>query len=407
MPAYDRPVQLSVTTIFSGNEAEVLRSRLDTASREKLERDYLNYYARLYPKIRSTRALEVRDDQKRNVIETEEHYTIADFWELSEDRQNYTCTFDPLVIRESIDKPAITKRTMPLAVAHPRQRLVVTEVELPEVCNIKPESKSIAHEAARLDYRVAYAGRKMTLRYEYQTFADHLAVTGMAGAIHKIGEMKGLLGYSLTRPNGQASKAAGGINWLVLILALLYLFILLGLVGVLYWWVVRRSALLPPVMDSLWGTLPLQGLGGWLILVGFGLCARPLLFGFTILTTVSSYNSENWQALTHPTSDSYHALWAPLLIFELLANLTLLVYSLLLIVLFFQKRSVFPKLMIAFLLIQAGVLMIDYIVSEQIPFVAEHNTSATARPLTTAVSAAIIWTAYFLVSKRVKATFIR
>ena len=407
MTSYDRPVQLEVTTIFSGYEAEYLRSRLDTASREKLTRDYLNYYAAVYPKIKSTRPLEIRDDPQRNIIETEERYTITDFWELSEDESEYLCTFNPLLIRESFSKPDITVRTTPLAVAYPRHRILHTEVELPEVTQITPEAKSVSHPAARLDYRVEYAARKLTLRYEYQTLADHLPVKGIAASIKKIGEMRELLGYSLTRPNGKAPKVSGGMNWLILILANLYALVLIGVAVGFYWWLTARRAAVPPVIEGIFPQDKLHGLGGWLILVGLGLYLRPIIIVVTLLMTVSSYDLETWQTLTNPGSGSYHALWAPVLIFELLGNITLLVFTIFLLVLFHQKRAVFPRMMIMLLLAQAIFLILDHILAQQIPYVAASNDTKTLRQMNSAIFGAVIWTAYLLVSKRVKATFIR
>lgn len=409
MTSYDRPVQLEVTTIFNGYEAEYLRSRLETTSREKLSRDYLNYYAAVYPKIKATRPLDVRDDPQRNVIETVEHYTITDFWELAENKNEYLCTFNPLLIRESFAKPDITVRTTPLALAYPRHRILHTEVELPEETRITRETKTVSHAAARLDYRVEYTARKLTLRYEYQTLADHLPVKGIADSIKKIGEMRELLGYSLTRPNGKAPKVSGGTNWLVLILANLYAIILIGAAVVVYRWIAARSAALPPVIETE-GFYPkdrLNGLGGWLILVGFGLYLRALFIVGTIFMTAGSYDLETWQALTNPGSSSYHALWAPVLIYELLVNITLLVFTIFLLILFHQKRAVFPRLMIALLVTQAIVMVLDHILAQQIPYIAANSGDKTMRQMNSAVFGAILWTAYLLVSKRVKATFIR
>ena len=55
-------------------------------------------------------------------------------------------------------------------------------------------------------------------------------------------------------------------------------------------------------------------------------------------------------SLTDPSGGAYHGLWAPLLIFELLVNLTLMSFPVFLIILFFQRRRTFPPLFVMFLL---------------------------------------------------------
>ena len=118
-----------------------------------------------------------------------------------------------------------------------------------------------------------------------------------------------------------------------------------------------------------------------------------------------TYSVGSWHALTNPSGGAYHALWAPLLIFDLLANLTLLGCSILLLVLYFGKRCAFPRLFIAFLLINAFTLLIDQfgtqLVDKQQPGV------DAVRAFTRALVPCLIWIPYMLQSRRVKATFLR
>ena len=81
----------------------------------------------------------------------------------------------------------------------------------------------------------------------------------------------------------------------------------------------------------------ISGLGGWLILVGIGVVVSPFRIGaMTVLIFVPVFTDGTWEILTTPGSELYHALWAPLLIFELLGNLGFIVAYIVLAILFFR-----------------------------------------------------------------------
>jgi heme A synthase len=57
---------------------------------------------------------------------------------------------------------------------------------------------------------------------------------------------------------------------------------------------------------------------------------------------------ERWSMLTRPSSDAYHPLWAPLLVFETVMSLGFFVVSVVALVLFFRRSPRFPRIMIAY-----------------------------------------------------------
>ena len=78
------------------------------------------------------------------------------------------------------------------------------------------------------------------------------------------------------------------------------------------------------------------GLGGWLVLVALGLFITPLRVGAILQTDLLPIFTEGyWPLLTSPSSDAYHPLWAPLLIFETAGNFAVVAASIVALVLFF------------------------------------------------------------------------
>ncbi len=151
----------------------------------------------------------------------------------------------------------------------------------------------------------------------------------------------------------------------------------------------------------------LSGLGGWLILVGIGLFGAVLRLLFVMGRSMGTFSLWKWQALTTPAGVSYHPAWGPLLTLELLGQITVLVLGLYMIVLFFQRRRIFPRWFIAMLLFNAIFVVGDAIGIQLIktpsPAVAaqlEHNIGQV-------LVGCAIWVPYMLVSRRVKATFLR
>jgi hypothetical protein len=163
-----------------------------------------------------------------------------------------------------------------------------------------------------------------------------------------------------------------------------------------------RSMVLPPEATS-WP----RGLGGWLILVGFGLCLTPFRLVYELLIDWEGFFSlHTWQAVAMPQGEQYHPLWGPLLMFEVSSNVWLLGLNLLALWLFFGKRRWFPVVYIAFIVGNALVLTADVWCGSFIADVAAEAGDFPWRDPIRQIAYSLLWTAYMLKSKRVKATFI-
>ncbi|MCU4674568.1 DUF3857 domain-containing protein [Catenovulum sp. 2E275] len=83
---YFSPVEWRVKTIYTGNEAEYMRYKLATRGKDKIAKQYLNYYAKTYPNLSPLADLKVEDDLVSNRLVMEELYLVPDFWQLTEDK---------------------------------------------------------------------------------------------------------------------------------------------------------------------------------------------------------------------------------------------------------------------------------------------------------------------------------
>jgi hypothetical protein len=167
----------------------------------------------------------------------------------------------------------------------------------------------------------------------------------------------------------------------------------------------------PNVSPESFGTQTSQegpsGLGGWLIFPALGLVKTPFHLGLTFLQIyVPIFTDGTWEILTTPGSDQYHAMLAPLLIFESLAHLGFIIAAIALIILFFRKSRLFPKIYIVVVLINPCVIVLDawlssFVITDE-PMLDPDTTTELAISLVNVA----IWVPYMMVSKRVRNTFV-
>jgi hypothetical protein len=159
-------------------------------------------------------------------------------------------------------------------------------------------------------------------------------------------------------------------------------------------------------MSDTTATTP-KGIGGWLVLVVIGLLVTPIRIGqFMVANHWAIFRDGAWPILTTPGTGSYHVLWGPLIVFEIIGNTGSIVLALVVLWFLFRKSRSTPRLAITWLIWNTAFVVIDYFAADLIPVVAAQADPNSVKELMRSVLAAAIWIPYFLVSKRVKATFV-
>jgi hypothetical protein len=149
------------------------------------------------------------------------------------------------------------------------------------------------------------------------------------------------------------------------------------------------------------------GFGGWLYIVAFNAL---FIFGTSIFyifdTLFPIFYSEQWTLLTKPGSEFYHPMWSVALIGELIINSSFAALLLYAMYLCYKGKRLFPKIMISFYIIMIVFSLIDFLLIQSIPDVAQPMNYETLKPIIHPLFHAAIWIPYFMVSKRVKNTYI-
>jgi glucan phosphoethanolaminetransferase (alkaline phosphatase superfamily) len=159
----------------------------------------------------------------------------------------------------------------------------------------------------------------------------------------------------------------------------------------------------PPVDPEL---APYDGVRGWLIIIIIGLLIRIALNVKSLCTDYSVvWDAGKWNLLTVPGAAQYDPLWAPTLLFELAFTLLFPFLSVLALVLMFEKRKIFPRIMVTILLLALAFKVADAALADQIPLLVKQNGNSSDPDLPRVFLQAIIWVPYMLYARRVRATF--
>src|SRR6266545_909156 len=397
---------MRVETRYVSSTANAMRSSISGTPRKELQQTYAEYYSKLYPSIRSEQMPVIRDDEAANELRVSERYTIPDFW-IGDSGKGYTAKFEPLELSSSIPAAIVAQRRMPLAISYPTHMHYTINARIKKGWSIKDDDERIATPAARFSYSSHVNDDVLSLRYEYETLADHLKPPAATAHIKDMARAEDMLVFRITPPGSRNNAGAGaGINWSVLFAAFFA-------AAIACLAAVRLSRAQLAVAGG--GALPVSvpgtvrpdepsGLGGWLVLVGIGVTLSPLRILITIWKTLPSYSAATWAGLSAPGAATYHPLWAPVLMFELIGNIGMLVFSGLLVWLYYRRKRQFPTVFIWFALISSLFVFADLGLATLVP-VADPEPTRWSQQLGRLMGL-LLWILYMRRSRRVRNTFV-
>jgi hypothetical protein len=400
---YEAPVDFTVTTTYRGAEADNMREELARADKKEMVKANLNYYARFYPGIHDPKPLVVFDNRERNDLSVSEYYRITNLWTLSTAGNQWEASLFGESLVDQLPEPSTRLRTRPLRLPYPLYRSHEVTVHLPDRDWQIPTTKDeVQHNGFLFRHERMLRGSILRLTYECETRAAEVPLEHVATYFKKVNEMEGLLADSLFRRASLSRNFLADVNWMMVVIAGFAAGAALA-GGIWVWRRARWPAEYPPLLPD---EQKLQGIGGWLILVAIGMCLTPFVRAHELSKSWDGYFSiQAWRSAAMPGGEQFHALFGPLLIFEVLCNVVLLGLSLLTACLFFRKRQAFPRTFIVLMFGNAAYLWIDYIIGGMIPSVAELSSAVLLRAALKATLTAMVWSAYMMKSRRVKLTF--
>ena len=145
-----------------------------------------------------------------------------------------------------------------------------------------------------------------------------------------------------------------------------------------------------------------EGIGGWLIIPLLYLISAPVEVSDFLYRLLPVFSEPYWSRITTPGSQTYRPYLGTILIFDVLSASVIGVLSVVTLWFFFRKSRLVPKLMIYLLIFSFMFCCAQFSITDLIRVHLQSVWELVWSGIST-----LVWGSYFLVSKRVKQTFVR
>ncbi len=385
---------LVARTEYTGSKADHIRSYFNTSTKESIQKEYLNYYSNLYTDIETAGELKFYDYDRNstNKIVVEEYYHLTQAWQQANDGSYIYCETYPLVLESQISYANTSKRTMPYYMGTPYSFSQIIQVELPEDWPVQQTQKRVEGEGFAYENSIKGYGKTVSISHHYRLDKEYLTADAVAPMLKKHEDIQKELSYSLTY---NESLSGFSLSWVSVLLA----FVAVA-AGVFF--SIRLYRRYDP---EAWKYAEDKSIGSWLILPAIGLSLSPFMVG-TQIFSAQYFNQQTWQSIFSSSVDQ--SAKAGLFIgLEIVYNFLFLVFSILVLIVFFKRRTSAPILVSIFYAVSLIGPLIDWYVAEEL-FPGQLSSSdqmAAYKDLGRSFIAAAIWIPYFNISERVKSTF--
>jgi len=384
-------VHLDVTTIYTLNQADDIRDWLASAGMAETEKNYLDYYAKTYPKIESADSVAVLDDEGKNELTTIEHYLIPSFFKKDTEPGRYAASLYANYISEQlISVPE--KVHGPIAVNYPYAIDYTINVVLPSGWSIDGHDTVIKRDAYKFESHQSAEEEMLTLNYKFSYLKNYIPADKLdeyRQDVKQLSDSQLSFGFTYTP---DVDKIPFRLNyWMVI-----FVVVLIGVIAAICTRIYRTET--ARIMFTHGSSF--VPIGGWLILIAIGLALTVIINPITFFTS-GYFDLDKWNIKQGTIMDtSYKALF----LFEVIGNIILTSLAAFCFILLLNKRDILPKCIIAFYAFALCFFIGDYIFAMLINN--GEAGSSVRNALFRSIITAGIWIPYFRISLRVKETFI-
>lgn len=198
IPAPEGSGQLEVISEYRGRAAENTRFRFQDSGREKIQKEYLQHYARRFPRIRTSQPLVYEELQGENGCKVKESYFIPEIWQLNQEKTHYEVVLYPTDVDHDLGAAGSSQRDDPLALDHPINTTQEINAEMFEEWPVKVTSEDVKNAFFRYRDGGKVQGRHLQFFYTYESLADRVPVAELAKYNATLNRLSDTMGYRLT-----------------------------------------------------------------------------------------------------------------------------------------------------------------------------------------------------------------
>ncbi|MFD1770727.1 DUF3857 domain-containing protein [Sphingobacterium suaedae] len=397
----DGGAQLDVVTIYSGSNADDIRTYFKQTAKNTIDKSYLEYYQGFYKGLVRQTPLTYQDDPVRNIFRVEEHYNMHSFSEIEVGTNRRSISVYATNLSSYL--PTISDgRLTPIALRYPLSLEHDIYIINPDGIPVSPmkENEFMDREsyyygknivtindtlkiAFRLGFHDTYVKAEEVAAYQ-SDFADKERFFSSAVYLDDDGLVSG------------STTAHETNGWSV--------FGFVVLLGLFTWLVVtyyhpRRASTLIPVYDE----MRYDRIGGWLVLLLIALCATAIRVFYEgmlrLFFTQQMWDTLDYNVGVHPW------LYAGIFMTMFVGNTVIFFLSVYAAYLLVKRRDIFPQTLFFLLMFQLAVVLADVVLTYTI-FREQQAEADDYSEIVRAISFALIWSLYLFHSTRVKGTFL-
>jgi transglutaminase-like putative cysteine protease len=395
----EAPGSLQVTTSYLDQLADYERENLENDNPQERKSDYINYIVEYYPGAKMSAPIQFSDDKAHNIVKVIEHYELPPVFATQNDRKRFFLQTDELY--RYARKPKSSVRSSPLAIAFPVNVRQTIQVILPKKWDLRDSTVAIDNPAFHYISTVRYSDQgpfpRLVLSYQYRSLTDAVEVSALDQYQRDRHRMYENLGFSLREP-GRTVLAVRAVEvttptalarqpmWV-----LAFVFLVGGFLALRhgYTWDPESKWI-----DPAWRV----GIRGWLILFVILIVLDVVSWPMTLWILAGNLDVSKWEHLPGSTQAILLWFYGTGVLIEVALILT--------VFLFFTRRTSAPALVVG-----THVTMAAWRLTLQTYEAANHLLGkldvgdVLSRHWPDWIGVALL-AAYFMLSKRVKATFV-
>lgn len=164
---------LSVTSLFAGSDADIMRSDFNTESNSELINSYETFYSSYYDNIKAD-SLTYSDDDSSGIFTTHEYYTLPKFWKVEKgDVSKFTIS--SFIIENSFRKPKEKDRKMPFKMPYPMNYKEEVIVDLPSDWTVHEGETHLKNAGFEFNSKFYCAYNRVHILTDYKNLKDNVA----------------------------------------------------------------------------------------------------------------------------------------------------------------------------------------------------------------------------------------
>jgi len=381
-----------VKSEYIGRKADNIRSYFRSESRESIQKEFTEYYSNLYPGIKAEGEIKIADEEQSssNRILVEEHYKVEDFWQDSEDGNYIFFESYALVLESETSYPKSPERNMPYFTGEPFTFTQVNRIHMPESWAVDESDLSIEGDGFSYRGNTEYDDQIITVSHFYQRTKEYIEADSVASFIARHEKIQDELGMYVSYRNTEGFKA----SWLAIFMGILILSCAVIVAIRVY---KRYNPEKSAVFDEI-------GIGSWLILPAIGFSISPFVLLYQIFTD-SYFNWHTWDALIN-VGENELGLFL-LGTFEFVFTLLHFVLIMLVLFVFYKRRTSAPRIISIYLAFAVVFGIADLVLIEAVApgILPEEDQAGLMRDIGSSFISAALWIPIFNISERVKRTF--